>query len=87
MNTKNNAEDIYAGDIDQEILDEILEDTEINPNFHQEKDKDNDEYAEEGNDTHDIKMDHPEEYLILNYDKDKNDDDIEKEKVNFTGVR
>ena len=32
-------------------------------------------------------MDHPEEYLILNYDKDKNDDDIEKEKVNFTGVR
>ena len=78
-----NVEDIYTGDIDHGELDEILGYIEINPNFHQEKDKDNDEYADEGNDTHDIKMDHPDEDLILNYNKDKNDDDIDKEDVDL----
>ena len=38
----------------------MLEDTERNPNLHQDKDKKNEEYSEEGNDTHDMQMDHPE---------------------------
>ena len=36
----NNVEDIYYDEIDQEELDRLLEDTEINPNFHQDKYKD-----------------------------------------------
>ena len=49
---KNNKEDIcydqidYDEYIDQEELDRILEDTERNPNFHQDKDKKNYDYSE-----------------------------------------
>ena len=42
----NNTKNIYNEDIDQEELDGILEDTKRNPNFHKEKDKEIDEYAE-----------------------------------------
>ena len=46
MNKKEyNVEYIYNDEIDQEELDGILKDTEINPNCHQQKDKENDEYA------------------------------------------
>ena len=68
-----NVEDIYTGDIDHGELDEILGYIEINPNFHQEKDKDNDEYAEEGNGTHDMYMDFSKEDMILDDDEDKHD--------------
>ena len=43
----NNTEDIYDEDIDQEEIDGKLEGTEINPNYHQDKYKENYEYAEE----------------------------------------
>ena len=39
----------------------------------QEKDKDNDEYAEEGNGTHDMYMDFSKEDMILDDDEDKHD--------------
>ena len=37
-----------------------MEDTERNQNLHQDKEKDNYEYAEGENGTQDMKMDHPE---------------------------
>ena len=67
LNTIKNTEDIYNKDIDydeeidQEELDVIIEYTERNPNCQQKKDNENDEDAEEGNETHDMKMEHPEE--------------------------
>ena len=58
-----------------------------NENYHQEKDKENNEYTEEGNDTQDMHMDHTEEEIILNDDEDKNDDVIDEEEVDCAGVR
>ena len=72
----NNVEDIYYDEIDQEELDRLLEDTEINPNFHQDKYKDIYEDADKENDTQDMYMDHPEEDIILYDDEDKDDDVI-----------
>ena len=67
MNTINdNAEGIYDDDIYQEELYGILEDTERYPNYRQEKDKQNHKDTEEGNDTQDMQMDHPDEYIIIN---------------------
>ena len=51
-----------------EELGELLEDTGINQNLHDKKDKENCEYAEWGNDTQDMKMGHPEEDMILDDD-------------------
>ena len=66
INTKNNNaeynydEEIgYDKDIGKEELDGKPDDTEINPNFYQEKDKYNYEDTEEENGTRDTKMEHP----------------------------
>ena len=62
-----NTEEIYDYNIDyyeeiyQEELDGILEDTERKPKYHQYRDKENYEYAEEENDNQDMKMEHPEQ--------------------------
>ena len=83
MNTKNeNAVDIYHDDIDynegidQEEMDGLLEYTERNPNFHQDKDKENDKHAEEGNNTQNMKIYHPKKEMILDDSKNKYDDGI-----------
>ena len=65
----------------------LLEDTEINPNFHQEKDKYNYEDSSEKNYTQDMRMEHPEEEIILYDDEDKDYDVIDKEEVYCAGVR
>ena len=49
-------------------MDGILKDTERNPNYPQEKDKENYEYAEEENDTQDTNIEQPEEEIILDDD-------------------
>ena len=58
-----------------------------NPNFRQEKDKNNYEDAEEENDTRDMKMDRPEEQIILDYYEYKYYDVIYEEYVAFAGLR
>ena len=42
--------------MDQEELNGLYEDTERDPKYHQDEDKDNYEDAEEANDTQDMKM-------------------------------
>ena len=59
----------------------ILEYTEINPNYHKDKDKENDEDSEEEKDTQDMKIDHPEEVIILYDNEDKDDDVIDEDEV------
>ena len=49
----------------------------------QEKDKENYEDASEGNGTQDMKMDDPEEEMILDYDEDKDNYVINEEEVDF----
>ena len=66
----------YDEDIYKEELYGILQDTERNTITHQEKDKEYYEDAEEENYTQDMKMDHPEEEIILYYCEDKDDDVI-----------
>ena len=54
-------------------LDGIIEENEINKNCHQDKDKENDEKSEEENGTQGMKMEYPEEDIILDDEEDKDD--------------
>ena len=69
--------------MDQEELNGLYEDTERDPKYHQDEDKDNYEDAEEANDTQDMKMQHPEEDMVLYDYEDKNGDVINEEEFDW----